>query len=414
MSPPDLPAVFLALTKLVPGSGAEEVRNAARPVAENPTSPEHPCDVPRLTVDIISVREQLEQLPPNDPTRLALLRAVALCAARSLQVGGPERRDWADRDARILAYQWVQFLIDDESSRRNFFLQEFRSRDSTFYDPTRLQPLKRASDDPWCKAMPWMAHAEELTLTELELALCILDWDRSPEERGTSAPRFVWWVRRRPAILWRIHAFLLKRYSFPLLGVFQEALRGTCDAMEGGKPSVLDRPPYRAGEHWRWYPRVGGLTAVGFLGVLSLDQLVAVLFASPIPIAAGVAALGLALLCALVHMDVFKQNRGVMASFRHGLPRVARLVECFLAWAMVMSMTLAVSASVWPAVATSGAMFHRFEGTPFANLLVLSAPIGWRCIARLLVGLTGVTTLSSFLGALLQWFWEDRAATEPI
>lgn len=293
---------------------------------------------------------------------------------------------------------WLRYLASEESSSGSFFLQEFLCKDSTFYDDRTYQPRNKP-ENCWADRLSFLGEPQHLTIAELELALTIFDW--SSDEKK---PRFTWWLRHRPAILWRLHEFLLKRYCFQLLEAFHLA----------AKKDGLEKPPYRAGELWRWYPRVAGLTAIGFLGVLSLDPLVALLFAAPWWMAVLLAALALVSLGLLIFMDVFKQNRGLMVSRQHAAPRVRGLMTIFIAWGLVASAIFAWLTLVWPTLAGGAAAFYPFEGQPLANLVVVGPPLGWPLALRFLPGLLGLGLLSAALGALLQWFWEDRAATEPI
>jgi hypothetical protein len=399
--------------------GAGEVEKAFAAFQGLQKTPAEPVDFPELGTWVEkcwSFRNRVE----GTAAELSACRAVAVSAALHKE---PASSDNLALVARLVASRWVQFLISEESSSRNFFLQEYRASDGTFYNkPEELQP-KCLDDWPkgWGgKALPGLLHPEHLTVTELEIALAIFDWDQEGGSRPTS-PHFVWWLRDRPAILWRIHAFLLKRYCFPLLGVFSAALGNTGQGRNGDHGSTtaqsLDRPPFRAGELWALYPRIGGLTVVGFLGVMSLDQLVAILFAAPWWVAAIAAFGGLGLLATLAYMDVFKQNRGVMASMPHGLPRVAHLVGLFAAWGLASAAVLSLSTLAWKALGPSDGAFVWFDGAgnPFGNLVVLAPPVGsWPRVLRFLVGLVGVASLSAALGALLQWVWEDKSATEPI
>lgn len=394
------------LRKLTTSSSTEEVKSAFAAFQGLQQTPALSSELPALDAWVEKCWV-LRKCVEGTAGELSACRAAALTANKR---GRPDTAELA-LYARLVADRWVQFLISEESSSRNFFLQEYRTRDGTFYEPDDLQPKWHDDNQrEWRKSLPVVSELERLTVTELELALAILDME---SERGE--PRFVWWLQERPAILWRIHAFLLKRYCFSLLKAFQAALRNRGDGQSPGRH--LDRPPFRAGELWALYPRVGGLTVVGFLGVMSLDQLVAILFAAPWCVASIVALAGVGLLATLAYMDVFKQNRGVMASMPHGLPRVAHLVGLFLAWGLAFAAVLSLSTMAWKALGPSDGVFVWFRGAgePFGNLVALAPPVGsWARVGRFLLGLLGVASLSASLGALLQWFWEDKSATEPI
>ena len=291
--------------------------------------------------------------------------------------------------AREVAYRWVGYLIGDHSSRFSFYLQEFRARDHVFYHvvpegnggrPT-LRPKSRAEwPGAWKEVLRWFRHPERLTVGELELALAVFEWT-------AERPRFVWWLRERPHILWRVHRFLLKRYGYELLVPFCKALRA----------DGLDQPPFRAGELWLLQPRIAGLSFIGFLAVVGLLRDVD-LFCGPCMAGGGVPPGVLwagSLLCALllwvvVYVDVFKQNRGVMSSLSHGVRRVWQTVFYFLWWGTVFSIGY-----VWGAGALLG--------------LNIGVDPGYRAVAAAFTA-----AAACLIGALLQWFWEDRAATEPV
>lgn len=289
---------------------------------------------------------------------------------------------------------WLQHLVSVESSSRSFYLQHSRATDTTFYEqapsPTdgesggaaearipTLRPRRRPWPDGWEKKLGWMTHPEALTITELELALTIFDLQSEDKK-----PRLTWWLRKdsRPHILWRVHHILLKRYCFALLGPLRTAMEN-----EG-----LNTPPFRAGEFWRWQPRMGGLTGIGVLAVVSLEGAVEFLFkADPEQVSLLTVGSFAVFLC-LIWIDVFRQNRGVMASSGHAWRRVWSTAWRFAVWAAILS-TLA------------GGMWCGFRPAT-----------SWVQVGRFALGIAGLAACSCLIGALLQWFWEDKAATEPM
>jgi hypothetical protein len=294
------------------------------------------------------------------------------------------------------AQQWVGFLIDDESSARSFFLQEYRLRDQTFYsgDPRRLRPLCRSGwAEPWQEQLPWLIHPEHLTVTELELALAIFRWHEP-------APRLCRWLQARPHVLWRIHSMLLRRYCFELLPHLRRAMRA----------DGLYRPPFRAGELPRLGLRIGGLTAVGYVACLGIDAAPVLFF----HVAWWLTAL-LLVACAgvtywLYLRDVLKRNRGVMENKRHAARRVGRIMWRSLLWSGLLSLPVLV---LWwqmlalPAPLQAGVVPQLHPAWPISSAdlaLTLRAALGWLAM----VGFAGL------LGCLVQWLWEDTSVLEPI
>lgn len=326
---------------------------------------------------------------------LVFLRRIAM-AVRNVRPPNEE----AQAAAYYLASRWVRFLISEQASQEKFFLQEYVAKDQTLYEADRLRP--KGSCIPWPDLPPLPTH--QLTVTEWELTLAVFTAD------AQGNVRFTWWLARYPHLLWRIHAFLLRRYCFPLLALFQRAQEST--RREGGEGN-LDSPPFRAGEFWRLYPRIGALTFLGLLAIVGLTPALAFFFAShPVLVAAGIAACS-AVQLFLAHIDVFKQNRGVMASSSHAWPRVWRLSLKFFLWGFVLS--AGFLGVCWLA---QWLPFEKATLRPLAgweNLLLPSLPSGSLLnTLRSSLGFVGLATASGTLGAVLQWIWEERAATEPI
>jgi hypothetical protein len=313
---------------------------------------------------------------------LRLLRQAAM-RAQCKPASGAKR---ARRAAARAAEMWVGFLIGEGSSSESRFLQRYRAKDTTFYrvDKTdgeprpTLRPKPRSAwPEPWKGKLESLKSPQFLTVTELELALTIFDWDSG--ERA----RFVWWIQWKPEILWKVHRFLLKRYCFDLLDAFEEAA-----AQDGGR---FDLPPYRAGERWRIHPRIWCLTGVGVLALSSLGHTLNFFFAAGwgngvIALALGAAAF--AVLRRLIRIDVYRQNMGVMSSDRHGTPRVQEVLRLF------SRRGLALAGVAW-------FLWMLGDGTGGSLL-------------KALVGVPSLASCGCLIGAILQWFWEDKAATEPM
>ncbi len=345
--------------------------------------PLRPDEYPALDGQFVQVYVNAGTPPTTLLQGLQLLRFVAFCAQRA----GADVDDQMATAYQQWCYAWVRYLAGDEVTTATFYLQQYAVTDTRFYrgsEPSgagRLRPKPRGEwPKAWGPVLPWLRHPERLTVGELELALAVFEWK-------AKQPRFVWWLRHRPHVLWRIHRFLLKRYCYELLSPFREALRA----------DGLDRPPFRAGELWQLQPRIAGLSFIGFLAMLGLYRDLD-LFCGPCMAGGGVpagalwaaAALCAGLLWVVVYVDVFKQNRGMMSSLMHGARRVWLTVWGFLWW---------------------GAVFATGYVGGLGGLAGLDIGVdpGYRGVA---VGFTAAS--ACLIGALLQWFWEDRAATEPV
>jgi hypothetical protein len=362
--------------------------------------------------------------------KLLFLRYVTWRAARRTPTGKS-----APRWAREVAYSWLDFLLGPAANGRSFFLQHFLTTENlAFYignEPTDLQPTPRKCwPDSWknrdTRTLPIIERPQNLTILEMEIALAIFEWN-------AKKPRLVWWIREYPHILRRIHQVLLRTYGFALLHPLRRAMKtgtkgaDTADSGNGATDSSsntsnesadqegysLYRAPYIASIGWRCYPRLAGLVTIGLLGILSINYVLTFLFAGPLGsvIAGGGAAL--ALIAALILMDVFKQNRGVLVSERHALPRTWGVV-----WRALLYGAAEVTALVFMLRALLSYIIDRgkleswvaYRQLPDMALphVTFWASCGW--IVRFTVmGLGAV-----LLGLLLQWFWEDRSVIEPI
>lgn len=345
----------------------------------------------------------------------------------------------AHKDLDVPARRWVQFLVDDLASSQHFFLQAQRTDDVEFFSRGgvrggTLQPKPKTSwPRGWSEKLRWLRHPEQLTVTELELALVLFKWDSDKADLAE-------WVRDCPHILWRVHRFLLRRYSLQLLGPFRQAL--CADTAMGGwrqrtrrrlgawlgwgwlagcTDKNLHQPPFRAGELLWLQPRLIGMTLVGYLACLGLDALKLLFFAGPLGPAVGALGVALAALWALYHVDVFKQNRGVLASARHGRPRVLGMVLRSLAVSAVLSVAPML---FWTCVRP----LRGVELDPVVPLgqpalpgvvvpylhATASWPPDWALTGRMTVGWLAMVATAAALGCLLQWFWEDTSTLEPV
>jgi hypothetical protein len=342
---------------------------------------------------------------------LAMLRLLALRAT-----GAQPKAGWR------FAQAWVHFLVSEESSSRNFFLQEYRAKDATFYDAEGLR-VRQEIPPGWAGLFPKL-RTSSLTVPEMELALVLFEW-RGPEEK----PILAQWLREHPHILWRVHRFLLARYCFALLRPFRRALKASRRRSGKSPHRSLYAPPFRAGEFLTLYPRIAGLVAIGFLGLMEVDLAQVLFFATSRIAALAAGGASITLLFLLNYMDVYKQNRGAMSDRRHGVGRALSLLGRFLGWGAILALLY-----VYLVHLSGNAQASAIQDWPSSqgplnglwNLLIPKvpawkeiqgapcSPTSWEMMARLGSGLFAMATSSCLLGALLQWFFEDTAATEPI
>ena len=343
---------------------------------------------------------------------LAMLRFLALRAACR-----QPRRGWR------FAQAWVQFLISEDSSSHNFFLQQYRAHDAAFYEEETLK-THRTLPAEWATVLPGIRTAS-LTVPEMELALVLFEW-KSPSGKPVLSP----WLREHPHILWRVHRFLLARYCFALLRPFRRALKASRRDPAGKIGGNLYAPPFLAGEFLTFYPRIAGLVAIGFLGLMEVDLAQVLFFATAWNVAFVAGTVSVLLLFVLNYMDVYKQNRGVMNDRRHGESRALGLLARFLGWgtffAILYVCLVHLSGHAQESAIQDWPSSSQGPLNGLWNLLIPKVP-AWEEIRQALAGKDGLGTLvriffglfamaasSCLLGALLQWFFEDTAATEPI
>lgn len=333
------------------------------------------------------------------------------CIALASQLRSPQDLD----EQRELAYAWVALLVHRDASSRSFYLQGHRVHDTVFYRGARnLQPNTRENwPGEWKGKLKFLEHPERLTVTELELALAIFDW-------SSKSPAFVWWLKEEPHILWRIHHFLLSRYAFYLLVPFERAL-----AKDG-----FHQPPFRAGEglepfglpHTRIIPpRLIGLTALGYLGLITVDPFVAFIFAGHLVIVAVTFVAAAYAGWRLYYIDVFKQNRGVLASPHHACRRILHAWGLAVLWSGVLAVAVY---ALWFSLGKLGdplprGRFVQFpEGTGLGGLLtpyvIPTFPVDWLRVGDMSLRWLTLVATAIVVGALVQWFWQDESAIEPI
>jgi len=306
--------------------------------------------------------------------RLGALRFSALAAQKEVPEVEPQRSR---------GYDWVLFLISEEA-KRSFYLQAYRAKDdTTFYAPDGRPKRRKEWLSEWKDKLVWL-YPNRLTVAELELVLALFQWEGNE-------PRLVWWARKYPYLLWRVHGFLYERYCFSLLRQFRPALK----AAEAWKPA------HRAGEWAKLMPRIGALGMVGTMLVLHTEIIGAFYWHANGPLVAGAGAFVLSGLAWLIYLDVFRQNRGLLHRRWDALRwRVFPLFWRSLVWSGVYA---AVLLAVWFGIESPPVLpEHVHELIPPLHGAAL-----W--MRTLLVALTG-----SFIGWIAEWIFGREAATAPV
>jgi hypothetical protein len=365
-------------------------------------------DAPPLGVDEVPNWAKLPvEYQKRSAETLELWRYITL----RCQAGNGDRPPCEKLLKKIWPYvvAWINFLLKPPTETHYF--EEIRSLDETFYQgPKNLEPKPIANSTE--NAFPlgiWLKHPERLTIAELELALAIFQWNEPN-------PQLVWWVKERPYLLHKIHRFLLQRYCFPLLSALRQAR----------KTAGLDSPPYRAVEWERINPRLTGFVAIGTLAVIGLDFLPAFFFAgfyANRPVALASVFL-FYILIELAYVDIFKQNRPLLVTRRHASCRVRRLFLEVLGRSAVLS---ALMIAFWTAAErilqsreNLNRVFNTARDSWNLSNLVWPYLLGrlentWPLeVWRLLTGFIAMVASAAVLGFLLQGFWEDTSALEPI
>ena len=371
----------------------------------------------RLSEDFGSWAKIFADKPEDNSRRLFFSRHTAWC----LQGGRHAVSKGYHESAREVAYEWLRFLLGPAREGRSFFLQHvvvgFKLAFYLGGEGHDLRPKPRRAWENRCGRLKFLKRPENLTILEMEIALAIFEWN-------SDEPRLVWWIREYPHILRRVHQVLLGTYGFTLLKMLRRAMKAArspeskeahgadLGAVAGGSSSLY-KAPYLASVGWRLYPRLGGLVTIGLLGIFSINYVLTPFYAAPLSGVALVGFIALVLIIMLILMDVFKQNRGVLVSPSHALPRVIGVLWRVLAWgAFETSATVAVLLLILsPAIQRSSLQnWVAYHQLPDMALPHLAAQPWWHWLVRFTVlGLAAV-----LLGLLLQWFWEDRSVIEPI
>lgn len=307
--------------------------------------------------------------------------------------------------------RWVKFLL--KPAPASFHFQEARSKDTTFYGGEgNIQPksLKKNKEDDFSFPLrEWLKSPENLTIQEFELAIAIFKWDGKK-------PVFANWVTERPYYLDRIHRFLLKRYCFVLLDALRDAR----------KNASLDTPAHRAVEHGWIIPRLTGFVVIGLLAITGFDFFSSMFFFLRFGVLSififALILLECYILYELGYMDVFKQNRPLLITREHARHRVLLLVWSTI-WRSVLTSFIIVlfwglleksitSSFIRPFV-FSGCNDNALTNLVWPSLLMEKESF-WEWMLRMGLGVTAMGTSAGLLGFLLQGFWEDTSALEPI
>ena len=351
--------------------------------------------------------------------RLWLLRDQAWHAQNLLPPDEAQRPE--------LALRWLRFLLRD-SARSTFLTGTVAKSDVRFYRDGRPAPrcewdsTALPGQQPWSNVLTWLrgSHcSSRLNVVELEVALVLFNWT-------AAEPQFAPWVYESPDVLRAIDQFLLRRYCFPLVWAIKKA-RKVPYFSEGGQfsltrsrallgPKDFTEPAYRAGEHVAWI-RMTGLVVVGLLALLGMDWLQATCFAGPwwsvLLLAVG-SVCGIRLLC---RIDVLKQNLGQLTRSQASL-RTRSVFRRLVGIGLLAGIALTMFRAFQTLPAWSPDRLWRPDppGNPLTNLVLPqwgSFRHGWGWF-WLLAGAVTQGLIAAFVGVVLQWFWEDKAATEPI
>lgn len=388
-------------------------------------------------------------------------------------------RNWIERWRALR--EWLRVLLNREYSRSTSYLQTERVLDESFFEQNsgsvnrargtfgrlRLDPKPRlkwgSHGDGWPEVFPWLRSwkAAHLTVTEIELALILFAWAPSSrtsseaEQRAFTRPVLARWVLTEPQVLVSIEHFLRSRYCFTLLGALRRARQAGAIAavnVESLRPEVERCPILRTArfrlDPFRGLMRPFGLAAVGLLGAMSIDVIVALIFAGSKPILAIVFVAACLIVLALVHVDVHRQNYGVLQGFRHAAPRTL--------WATVLLIGIgAVGAfGIWVTLGAAhfggfdpgrlmhfasnlGSAHEELAATVLAEVngpsqghvvkddsaaalqnLVVPSPVpessDWIDLSWIFLRFVTLGAVGAAVGAIVQWFWEDRSAIEPV
>ena len=353
----------------------------------------HICDFAEV------LRASSEVMPAwweKDTRYLRLLRAVAIAATMPQRQCDEAEQKEAPAEQPAISHvdwcrlRWVDYLLDDDSSRRGVFFK--------FLD--RAGETYRAARPCWTWCKPG-----RVTVPEYELALVLFGWG-SPDEKWIAG----WAKRRHPQVLWRVHQFLLQRYCFDLIQPFRRALKAH---------SALE---------WvtRLYPRIWGLTFIGFFVQLGVSPLLNVFFdRTAVAAAASLLAGSLAYVLVLA-IDVRKRNRGVLLAGReltNGLSirsdsRIIRRRVLSLWWrSALISATLGII--LWLGLQNLQWRDGGLRGEAVRWVSAIDfwppsfSPVDWGVTAHFLLGFAAWCTTASLIGSLIEWVWQDTSLTEP-
>lgn len=293
---------------------------------------------------------------------------------------------WSSRSevGRHFVYEWIRYVIDDESTRRAFLFHREVLQDRTLYNADGKIREEFEKDFP----LPWLKkdEATRLSVPELELALVLFQWEQKTEK--AMKPLLAAWAVEHPFILPRIESFLARRYCTVLEGHLHSAQQGD----EKGWRA-------RAMRYLRSLGRELLLALIGLLAVLSTGPLLDVFVRGSLWFSFAFALLSGIALTGLLQAHAKRMSAGLLNEAevkRRG--RQAARPFCLIGAGVAVLFGLA-----WDL----GGAGEVFEGIRCSRPFVESA-FDW------LLRFTSLGVTAALTGGLIQWVWEDRSPTEPV
>lgn len=181
--------------------------------------------------------------------------------------------------------------------------------------------------------------------------------------------------------------------------------------------ATLDRgqnaPAYRAGVLTRLCPRIGAVTAIGTLSILATKSTMALLFRLDWWSLLPLLIIAACVTWSLMIIDIYKQNRGVIASWKQVLPRAVGVQARIVVWSGVCATLFCLLIAMLDASLLS-AGDNAAEWSQVSDLPAM--PESWAPGAgtRFGLGLYGVMVVASVVGSLLHWVFDDHSLLDPV
>ena len=173
-------------------------------------------------------------------------------------------------------------------------------------------------------------------------------------------------------------------------------------------PVDYSQDRFRVGHRYDRDTRLQGLILVGLAYLYGASQFREFFYTAPPWLALLCIVALLAGLQKLSEIDVCKQNAGLLVNPEHFGPRVRRLLKRLtlagVCWSFLVFAVMFVARS-------KGV---TFDGVRIPFLYSFDDWPGVLAIIRLFLGIVLHGLAAASFGALLQWFWDDHALTEPI